>query len=110
MRYGASLRRAAVSCRRAPSSEPPSLARRSYSCYLVACSFRLIGCPVSGIQENFMDQKIAASHKLEAIHPSPEEAHKMPYAPAIRIVGACDLMFISGATPSKLYHDHPHRD
>jgi enamine deaminase RidA (YjgF/YER057c/UK114 family) len=57
-----------------------------------------------------MDQKSAASHKLEAIHPSPEEAHKMPYAPAIRIVGACDLMFISGATPSKLYHDHPHRD
>ena len=34
----------------------------------------------------------------------------MPYAPAIHIVGACDLMFISGATASPLYHHHPHRD
>jgi enamine deaminase RidA (YjgF/YER057c/UK114 family) len=49
-------------------------------------------------------------HRLEVIHPSPEEAHKMPYVPAISIVGACDLMFLSGCTPSPLYHDHPHRD
>jgi 2-iminobutanoate/2-iminopropanoate deaminase len=48
--------------------------------------------------------------KLEAVHPDPAQAHKMPYAPAVRIVGACDLMFISGATPSPLYHEHPHRD
>src|SRR5215467_1220793 len=47
---------------------------------------------------------------VEAVHPKPEEAPNMPYAPAVRIVGACDLMFISGATPSPLYHDHPHRD
>lgn len=46
---------------------------------------------------------------LEPVHPKPEEAHKMPYAPAVRVVGACNLMFISGATPSPLYHDHPHR-
>ena len=51
-----------------------------------------------------------ATFTLEAVHPSPEEAHRMPYAPAVRIVGACDLMFISGATASPLYHDHPHRD
>ena len=51
-----------------------------------------------------------ATFALEAVHPEPEEAHRMPYAPAVRIVGACDLMFISGATPSPLYHDHPHRD
>jgi len=49
-------------------------------------------------------------HRLEVIHPSPEEAYKMPYAPAISIVGACDLMFVSGCTPSDLYHHHPHRD
>jgi 2-iminobutanoate/2-iminopropanoate deaminase len=49
-------------------------------------------------------------YRVEAVHPSPEEAHKMPYAPAIRIIGAYDLMFISGATPSPLYHHHPHRD
>lgn len=34
----------------------------------------------------------------------------MPYAPAVRIVGACDLMFVSGVTPSPLYHFHPHVD
>jgi enamine deaminase RidA (YjgF/YER057c/UK114 family) len=50
------------------------------------------------------------AHTVEAVHPKPDEAHKMPYAPAVRIVGACDLMFISGVTPSPLYHDHPHRD
>ncbi len=34
----------------------------------------------------------------------------MPYAPAIHVVGASDLMFVSGATPSPLYHEHPHVD
>jgi 2-iminobutanoate/2-iminopropanoate deaminase len=53
--------------------------------------------------------RTVSQHLLEPVHPRPEEAHKMPYAPAIRIVGACNLMFISGATPSPLYHDHPHR-
>ncbi len=48
--------------------------------------------------------------ELQAVHPIPEEAHKMPYAPAVRIVGACDLMFLSGATASRLYHHHPHVD
>ena len=48
--------------------------------------------------------------ELEPVHPKPEEAAHMPYAPAVRIVGACDLMFISGATPSPLYHRHPHVD
>jgi 2-iminobutanoate/2-iminopropanoate deaminase/2-aminomuconate deaminase len=48
--------------------------------------------------------------ELEPVHPKPEEAAHMPYAPAVRIVGACDLMFISGATPSPLYHHHPHVD
>jgi enamine deaminase RidA (YjgF/YER057c/UK114 family) len=49
-------------------------------------------------------------HSVEAVHPIPEEAYKMPYAPAVKIVGACDLMFLSGATASRLYHHHPHRD
>ncbi len=47
-------------------------------------------------------------HKLELVQPKPEEAHRMPYAPAVKIVGACNLMFVSGATASPLYHDHPH--
>ena len=54
--------------------------------------------------------KPQSTYKLEAVHPIPEEAHKMPYAPAVRIVGACDLMFLSGATASRLYHHHPHHD
>ena len=51
-----------------------------------------------------------ATFSVEAVHPIPEEAYKMPYAPAVKIVGACDLMFLSGATASRLYHHHPHRD
>jgi enamine deaminase RidA (YjgF/YER057c/UK114 family) len=51
-----------------------------------------------------------ASQLLNVIQPDPSQAHKMPYAPAIQIVGAADLMFISGATPSPLYHNHPHVD
>ena len=34
------------------------------------------------------------SFRLEPVHPKPEEAHTMPYAPAVRILGACDLMFL----------------
>jgi enamine deaminase RidA (YjgF/YER057c/UK114 family) len=51
-----------------------------------------------------------ATYSVEPVHPRPEEAEKMPYSPAVKIVGACDLMFISGATASPLYHHHPHRD
>src|SRR5437870_3428341 len=50
----------------------------------------------------------AAAPRLDVVQPSPQRAHEMPYAPAVRIVGACDLMFISGATASPLYHRHPH--
>jgi hypothetical protein len=32
----------------------------------------------------------------------------MPYAPAIEVVGASQILFRSGATPSPLYHQHPH--
>ena len=55
-------------------------------------------------------QDSSEGYSLHVVQPRPEEAHKMPYAPAVRIEGACDLMFVSGATPSPLYHDHPHRD
>jgi len=54
--------------------------------------------------------KPKAVFTLQPVHPKPEEAHTMPYAPAVRIVGACDLMFLSGVTPSPLYHRHPHVD
>ena len=48
--------------------------------------------------------------RLNSVQPKPEQAHTMPYAPAVHIVGACDLMFVSGVTPSPLYHMHPHID
>ncbi|MGB8435266.1 MAG: RidA family protein [Burkholderiales bacterium] len=42
------------------------------------------------------------------IQTEPERHRDMPYAPAIRVEGPGDLLFISGATPSPLYHKHPH--
>ena len=45
---------------------------------------------------------------LGEIQTQPERQHDMPYAPAIRVTGLGDLLFISGATPSPLYHRHPH--
>ena len=53
---------------------------------------------------------MAPNPALKVIHPEPEKAYMMPYAPAIHIVGACNLMYISGATASTLYHHHPHID
>lgn len=42
------------------------------------------------------------------IHTEPERVADMPYAPAIRVQAPGDLLFISGATSSPLYHKHPH--
>ena len=44
------------------------------------------------------------------IHTEPERIADMPYAPAIRVSSPGDLLFISGATASPLYHKHPHID
>jgi len=46
--------------------------------------------------------------KVSEVHPKPEEAANMPYAPAIHVAGTCELLFIAGATASPLYHKHPH--
>ena len=45
---------------------------------------------------------------LKEIQTQPERKPDMPYAPAIRVESPCGLLFISGATPSPLYHSHPH--
>lgn len=45
---------------------------------------------------------------LGEIQTQPERKPDMPYAPAIRVEASGDLLFISGATPSPLYHKHPH--
>lgn len=45
---------------------------------------------------------------LGEIQTNPERKADMPYAPAIRVTAPGDLLFISGATPSPLYHKHPH--
>ena len=45
---------------------------------------------------------------LGEIQTIPERKKDMPYAPAIRVEAPGDLLFVSGATPSPLYHKHPH--
>ena len=45
---------------------------------------------------------------LGEIQTVPERVKDMPYAPAVRVEAPGDLLFISGATPSPLYHKHPH--
>jgi len=42
------------------------------------------------------------------IQTEPARHMDMPYAPAIRVESPGDLLFVSGATPSPLYHKHPH--
>jgi 2-iminobutanoate/2-iminopropanoate deaminase len=46
--------------------------------------------------------------RVTAVHPRPDQAQHMPYAPAIRVEGPADILFISGSTSSPLYHRHPH--
>ena len=45
---------------------------------------------------------------IQEVHPQPDRAAEMPYAPAIEVIGAGQIVFISGATASPLYHQHPH--
>jgi 2-iminobutanoate/2-iminopropanoate deaminase len=45
---------------------------------------------------------------IKEVQTRPERRSDMPYAPAIRVESPCGLLFISGATPSPLYHKHPH--
>ncbi len=46
--------------------------------------------------------------RMQEVHPRPERADEMPYAPAVEVVGAGQILFLSGATASPLYHQHPH--
>jgi 2-iminobutanoate/2-iminopropanoate deaminase/2-aminomuconate deaminase len=45
---------------------------------------------------------------ISEVHPQPDRASEMPYAPAIEVTGANQILFLSGATASPLYHQHPH--
>ena len=49
-----------------------------------------------------------ANVTIAEVHPRPERAAEMPYAPAIEVTGASQIVFLSGATASPLYHQHPH--
>ena len=42
------------------------------------------------------------------VQPIPEREREMPYAPAVHVDGPADILFLSGATASPLYHQHPH--
>jgi 2-aminomuconate deaminase len=50
----------------------------------------------------------AIEQVVTAVHPRPDQEQYMPYAPAIRVEGPADILFISGSTSSPLYHRHPH--
>ena len=48
------------------------------------------------------------AQRIAAVHPRPDQERYMPYAPAVRVAGPADILFISGSTSSPLYHRHPH--
>lgn len=50
----------------------------------------------------------SAADLPEALHPDPARAEEMPYAPAVEVPAGAIIVFVSGATPSPLYHQHPH--
>ena len=50
----------------------------------------------------------SAADAIGAVHPRPDEERFMPYAPAVRVDGPADILFLSGSTSSPLYHRHPH--
>jgi 2-iminobutanoate/2-iminopropanoate deaminase/2-aminomuconate deaminase len=46
--------------------------------------------------------------RIAEVHPKPEQAQYMPYAPAISVEGPVETLYLSGSTASPLYHQHPH--
>ena len=46
--------------------------------------------------------------RIDPVQPKPEQAATMPYAPAVSVQTPAEFIFISGATASPLYHQHPH--
>ena len=51
-----------------------------------------------------------SNDRIKEIQTQPERVKDMPYAPAIRLEGVGDVLYISGATASPLYHKHPHEE
>lgn len=45
---------------------------------------------------------------ITGVQPRPEEAHNMPYAPAVYVEAPAGFLFLAGCTASPLYHKHPH--
>lgn len=45
---------------------------------------------------------------ITELHPRRDQRVFMPYAPAVRVEGPADILFLSGSAPSPLYHRHPH--
>src|SRR6476659_2416866 len=63
----------------------------------------------SAMSERQPAHRISPSNPgLGEIQTVPERIKDMPYAPPIRVEAPGDMLFISGATPSPLYHKHPH--
>ena len=45
---------------------------------------------------------------ITTIRPDPAQADFMTYAPAVKITGEVEPLYLSGQTASLLYHQHPH--
>ena len=50
----------------------------------------------------------SAMTEWDAVHPQPERAAEMPYAPAVEVREPSVILFLSGSTASPQYHAHPH--
>src|SRR5258708_14924696 len=56
----------------------------------------------------FNEQENSEVTIITGVHPRPEEAHNMPYAPAVYVDAPAGLLFLAGRPASPLYHKHPH--
>src|SRR5258708_17938970 len=56
----------------------------------------------------FNEQENSEVTIITGVQPRPEEAHNMPYAPAVYVEAPAGFLFLAGCTASPLYHKHPH--
>src|SRR5258707_13828700 len=56
----------------------------------------------------FNEQENSEVTIITGVQPRPEEAHNMPYAPAVYVEAQAGFLFLAGCTASPLYRKHPH--
>src|ERR1700692_5143568 len=63
---------------------------------------------MSLLLSRFNEQENSEVTIITGVQPRPEEAHNMPYAPAVYVEAPAGFLFLAGCTASPLYHKHPH--